>query len=374
MKENLPDGFSGEPTPAAPQHRKICVGLLSYDGKMHCRTAMSLMQAVMQCAAQGWGFTYVLREGDSMVARGRSFIASQFLENPQSKDCTDLVFIDTDLYWDGDDFMKLCSHNVDMVGAAYPYKGDDGNFPLRWNSQGLMEENGLWIVQATTPGFLRVTRRVLERITVECPWLEFKDNGSGGMRSWMFFDNLARHNGVYDEGFVFAEYARQCGFTPYMDPDLNLTHIGQKAFNHGTIRQWLMKKAERAEKLIHDHPSIPPLNLAGMVMTKNHMPTPEEVAEACKDKAIGADEWNADLARQQYDAMTGSKNATNDQHSDPRPAGTPTEDLGAHAPEREPERHPGHGLNGRGRPVNTGQLEVNPAGQANPDFGQTQGG
>src|SRR5678815_1186554 len=97
MKDHMPADFSEPVAEPAQERRKICIGLLSYDAKIHTRTAMCLAQVGMQCASLGWGLTYILREGDSMVARGRSFIASQFLENPESKDCTDLVFVDTDL-------------------------------------------------------------------------------------------------------------------------------------------------------------------------------------------------------------------------------------------------------------------------------------
>src|SRR5207302_10241703 len=79
------------PSPAQPVTRKIVVGILAYDARGYWRTFMSLMQAVMDCGAQGWQFAYILREGDSMVARGRSFIASQFLENQDTADGTDPV-------------------------------------------------------------------------------------------------------------------------------------------------------------------------------------------------------------------------------------------------------------------------------------------
>lgn len=253
--------------PKQIEKKRICLGLLTYDGNITARTSMCLTQAVMQCAAAGWGFTYILRESDSMVARGRSFLASQFLENPASANCTDLVFVDTDLSWEGDEFIRICSHEVDVVGGAYPYKDESGDFPLRWPSEGLMEQNGLWEVQAVTPGFCRITRRALEKIARERPWIEFKDRGSAqGQRSWMFFDNLQRPSGVYDEGYIFCEHWRGVGGKVYVDPDLNLTHIGRKAYNHGTLRQWLDRKSADFDRLESEYPGVPPLKLMKKVM------------------------------------------------------------------------------------------------------------
>lgn len=240
-----------------PEGKRICLAIMAYDAKIHVRTAMCLMQAMVQCAERKWGFTYILRESDSMVARGRSFLASQFLTNPQCANCTDLVMIDTDLSWDGDEFPRLCSHPVDVVGGAYPFKDESGNMPLQWPADGIQEENGLWKVQAVTPGFFRVTRKALEKISRQRPWIEFKDNGNGeGQRSWMFFDNAVRHTGVYDEGYVFCDHWRAVGGTVYLDPDLNLTHIGLKAYNHGTLRQWLGRKAETFQQLETQYPNV----------------------------------------------------------------------------------------------------------------------
>jgi hypothetical protein len=287
VEEHLPPGFVEKPK-EEPQKKAICLGLLTYTGMIHTRTMMCLVQAVMQCAQQGWGFTYILREADSMVARGRSLLASQFLQNPSAANCTDLVMVDTDLEWHGEEFLRLCSHNVDIVGAAYPYKDDSGDFPLRWPADGLMEENGLWQVQAVTPGFLRVTRRALDRIAKDMPWIEFKDRfNKDGQRSWMFFDNLQRPSGVYDEGYVFCERARQAGYKIFLDPDMNLTHIGLRAYNHGTIRQWLDRKAQSFDRLESEFPDVPPLVLMRKTMGEKIDLEEERKKHAAKKAAQG---------------------------------------------------------------------------------------
>lgn len=253
--------------PAEPQVRRICLGLLAYDAKIMTRTMMCLMNSIAACAARGWGFTVIMRDADSMVARGRSLLASQFLENPESKNCSDLVMIDTDLAWDGDEFMRILDAPVDVIGGAYPFKDESGDFPLRWPADGLMEENGLWSVQAVTPGFFRVTRKALEKIAREMPWLEFKDKPSAnGQRQWMFFDNIHRPSGIYDEGYIFCEHWRTVGGKVWLDPDLNLTHIGMKAYNHGTLRQWLDRKSAMFDRLESEYPGVPPLKLMKKIM------------------------------------------------------------------------------------------------------------
>jgi hypothetical protein len=274
LKDNLPAELKdqvAQPDPEPGQKKRICMGLLAYDARVHTRTMMCMVQAVMDCAKQGWGFTYILRESDSMVARGRSFIASQFLQNADAQACTDLAFVDTDLSWDGNEFVRLCGHPVDIIGGAYPFKDDTGNFPLQWPSSGLESldygTGPLWRVNAVTPGFFRVSRSALEKIAREQPWIEFKDRGNAeGQRSWMFFDNLQRHSGIYDEGYVFCERARQAGYVIHLDPDMKFTHYGIKGYNHGTINEWLAKKSETFTRLESEYPGIPPLKLMGKAM------------------------------------------------------------------------------------------------------------
>jgi len=279
VAEQMPPGFIEKPK--EPQKKAICLCILTYNATIMTRTMTCLLQALTQCAEKGWGFTYILREADSMVARGRSLLASQFLVNPNAANCSDLVFVDTDLEWKANEFVRLCEHDVDIVGGAYPYKDDSGDFPLRWPADGLMEKNGLWEVQAVTPGFLRISRRCLEKIAKDQPWLEFKDRfNPEGQRSWMFFDNLQRPSGVYDEGYIFAEHAHQAGFKVYLDPDLNLTHIGLRAYNHGTIRQWLERKAETFDRLESEFPNVPPL-----VLMRKTMGEKIDLAEEAKKRA-----------------------------------------------------------------------------------------
>jgi len=279
VRHQMPKGFV-EDKPK-PNQRRVALALLSYNATMHVRTTMSLMNSVAGLSAAGLPVTAILREGDSMVARGRSFLASQFLE--VATNCTDLVFVDLDLEWGGDELVKLCQYPVDIVGAAYPYKDESGNFPLRWPADGLMEEDysigKLWKVQAVTPGFMRISRKALDKITKDQPYLEFKDQGNkDGQRSWMFFDNLHRPTGIYDEGYVFCERARQAGLSIYLDPDMNLTHIGLKAYNHGTLREWLDKKAKAFETLESEYPGIPPLKLMDKAMGREVDLTAESAA------------------------------------------------------------------------------------------------
>lgn len=351
----------------APAKKRICVAILSYDGRIVLRSALCLPQIAVKVAQEGWDICFIHRDGDSMVARGRNFLASQMLSNPNLEGYTDLVFIDTDLAFKPDDFIRLCKHDVDVVGGCYPYKHDDGNFPLRWPSHGLCEDNGLWEVAAVTPGFLRITRRALAMIAAEKPWLEFKDRGGfPGQRFWMFFDNIQRPQGVFDEGYVFCEHWRSLGGTVYMDPDIEFEHIGLKSYKHGTIREWLDKKAAALSHLESEYPHVPPLKLLQKTMgvdvdlDKEQPSSPEEIAaQKQKLRALTPEQRNEVIHE-------GASLATDDKHSDERPAGTAGSNGAAHPPEYKSGGYDLDALPGFGRSADDcgGELAGDRPGQA----------
>lgn len=266
IRENFPDALNEsvktdmkEDAAKETQHRRIVIGTLSYDGKMHCKHAFDLLQASFAAARAGWELSFVLREGDSMVARGRNVLVAKFLEDEKN---TDLFLIDTDLSFSVDDFIRMCNHPVDVVAGAYPYKDDAGQFPLRWPLDGLYEQGGLWEVQAVTPGFLRLTRNCLLKMTRQLGHLQYTDNALGiGKKSWMLFDNACRQTGVYDEGYIFCEYWHQLGGKVWLDPKCRISHMGYKAYDHGTITDWLTRTAENVKKLKSEYPNIPDLDL-----------------------------------------------------------------------------------------------------------------
>ena len=247
-----------------------------------------------------------------MVARGRNVLLAKFMEDPKN---TDLFLIDTDLEFDAADFIRMCKHNVDVVAAAYPYKDDTGQMPLRWPVDGLFEENGLWVVQACTPGFMRITRKAIDLMQRQLPHLAFHDNALGPEgRNWMFFDNACRPNGVYDEGYIFCEKWAQCGGKVYLDPLASITHIGKKAYNHGSAVDWLNRTAENTKKLKHEFPHVPDLDLVGFGAAKkiNWEAARAKYGEADSQRnnegASGAAEENGRVHSEEHDTTEFNSN------------------------------------------------------------------
>ena len=94
-------------------------------------------------------------------------------------------------------------------------------------------------------------------MVTEMPWLEYTDShGDANHRCWMFFDNLQRPNGVYDESYVFCERFRGVGGTIHVDPKIHLKHIGLKIYDHGTIEAWNERKTKDVHALHLKYPNV----------------------------------------------------------------------------------------------------------------------
>lgn len=117
------------------------------------RSMQSLTEAGIQSA-------YLLLQGNCHVDDARNSVVRDFLES----DCTDLVFLDADVDWEPKDLVRLCSHDLDIVGGVYPYRREGGEeMPVRL-MPGASAENGLLEVEGLPTGFIKIKRHVLQEM------------------------------------------------------------------------------------------------------------------------------------------------------------------------------------------------------------------
>ena len=62
--------------------------------------------------------------GDSYIDRARNSAVAMFLHNELYKDYTHLFFIDSDMSWKPDGFLRILLSGKDFIGATYPQKNN----------------------------------------------------------------------------------------------------------------------------------------------------------------------------------------------------------------------------------------------------------
>lgn len=219
--------------------RKVFVAIPAYTGQVHVGAAASLVQSAYEVAADGVLLDVRMQAGDSLITFARNLLLAQFL----ASDCTDLVFVDSDISWEAGALLRLLSHPVDFVAGAYRYKRDDEDYPIGWLPKDeLHAENGLLEVARVPFGFVRLTRAACYRMTAVAADKPFRHRSAPEIQCHAIFDLEYRDGTYIGEDFVFCDRWRGQGGKVWLDPELSLTHHGQKSYP-GHIGNWLKGRA-----------------------------------------------------------------------------------------------------------------------------------
>lgn len=194
----------------------------------------SWTKTIWLLAAKGVAVGRLDRGGDQFIAKVRSKIASDFLRlYPMA---TDLFFLDDDIGWPAEKVFEFLERPEDIVAGIYPKRQDVVNFPVEiagnLETGGLIERDGMVQATSVATGFLRIKRRVLEKLAETAPM--FKDEEADGtIKEYHgFFQSGIGPEGWWcGEDWIWCQNARAAGFEIWVDPDIYFTHRGGKTWS-----------------------------------------------------------------------------------------------------------------------------------------------
>lgn len=174
------------------------------------------------------------------MPRARNEICATFL----ASECTDLIFIDDDMGWKPDAILRLLASEHQVVGGAYRTRLDGGAWCISLLSGGSsllpgdIEQDasgsGAIEVAGIGTGMMKIERSVLERMAAAHP--EWKRDGHSSMSEavrshyYQFFRFDADDGAEIGEDYVFCRRWRDLGGTIWIDPQIELAHVGLKAW------------------------------------------------------------------------------------------------------------------------------------------------
>lgn len=165
--------------------------------------------------------------GNCHVDDSRNRLVRDFLET----DCEQLVFLDNDVFWRDSDLDRLIRHDRDIVAGIYPLKNDKEDYPVktlpgeRWS-----EADGLVEVEGVPTGFLKIKRRVFETLYPTVPHHKSKEDAYGRMMIPVIFERTLNGHSRRGGDYEFCRKAREAGFKIYVDPMMELGHVGNKVW------------------------------------------------------------------------------------------------------------------------------------------------
>ena len=172
--------------------------------------------------------------GESPVGRSRNSLTATFL----ASDCSDLLFIDSDLVFSAEQIERIVQHEEDVVGGCYLLKKE--GFPQVCNNRkpGILgpRPDGLMEVNYIGTGFLRVRRSVFEKMIAHYAdemWYT-TDDGSDKiqydfwkMGVYSYPDGTRRW---LSEDWWFCQRCQDLGIPVYADLNILLGHSGHAVY------------------------------------------------------------------------------------------------------------------------------------------------
>lgn len=192
------------------------------------QTVRSLLDTQQALHERGIRFGIEMQYGSSLVHHARTKAAWRFLQGDYSK----LFWVDSDVSWDGADFVRLLamSSRMDCVCALYPAKTDDLTFFINVENKDAeisTNEFGCIQVDGAGLGFAVISREVMQRLADRAPLLEFPDIDGSIPHIFRCDDSNGRARG---EDMAFWADIRALGYSINVDPGIRLGHIGQKEY------------------------------------------------------------------------------------------------------------------------------------------------
>lgn len=195
----------------------------AYDGKLSTDYLLSLMET-----RELVDFDLYIVPGVHFVDTARDIAVAKFLKSEASH----LFFIDSDLGWEAEAVIKMADAGKDIIGGAYPIKHDTELYPVFCYTEEdgtPQQEDGLIKAAAVPGGFMCISREVVEAVADSVPKYKFAVGGVFVEVPRVFGRELEGDR-VISEDVMFCKRAEALGFTVWVYPHVNFTHVGEKRY------------------------------------------------------------------------------------------------------------------------------------------------
>ena len=219
---------------------RVYIAIPAYDSRIDVLCMASIFNNIKDLEGRGYEVTFNTKMGDPYIDQARNFLVNTFLRT----DCTDLIFVDTDLAFDGNGMWRLMRNDVQVVGGAYPFRSEDQNgFPvsvlLDEDKKPVTDyEKGLVECRYIPTGFMRINRSVFEALKRNYP--DFTDD-SGETKYFRTGQVFLSEGDTrwWGEDNYFCEICRRSGIKVYCEPMISFVHVArlQKKGNYAKFLQ-----------------------------------------------------------------------------------------------------------------------------------------
>lgn len=217
---------------------KVLLAAPSYDGRFDVRFLDSLINTIELCNQHNIKILPFFLCYDSLIQRARN----DYFSVAYNSKVDVLFFIDSDIGWNPNDFVKLVLSEKDMIGGTYRKKTEEEELyavkvleenDLKWNLN--IAKDGLLEVQGLGCGFLKLSKRCV-KLLFETE-KKYYTNGENIIKN-ICDCVINEDNNFVSEDIIMGFKWNALGEKVYLDTNINLVHVGQKAYS-GDVAKWI---------------------------------------------------------------------------------------------------------------------------------------
>lgn len=213
------------------------------DGRLDGGYVDGMLELAQRVTAGGGNVQWTKEPRNSDISLARARLFGEFVRSK----CTHMLMIDSDMGWEHAAVVRLFAAKKDFVAIAGPKKFYPLTFAANFsNAEGdllplrLNIESGCSEVNEVGLAFALITRACAELMVRSYPELTFEDATSQTCHA--LFNPLVINGRYFSEDFAFCRRYRLAGGTPYICPDVPLSHVGDHRFKgalteHNTIKK-----------------------------------------------------------------------------------------------------------------------------------------
>lgn len=224
----------------------LMVGVICIDHFPDSRTMEAIDRAHINLFnTRGWHTTQVKAFGCSDLCDSRNQLAAHFFHEKQF---THALFVDADVSWEPGAVERMVQHPVDFVLGAYPRRAEGQGYPIKTipgpiecvdPATGRPHPDGLIKIAGGGAGFMRLSRRCIERMVEAYEDRWYFKVGSRSNKAWNLFEFSVINHERKSEDINFCQMWTALGEDLWCDPHLMLHHHGFKSFS-GRLYDHLM--------------------------------------------------------------------------------------------------------------------------------------
>ena len=193
----------------------------------------------------------ILTINNQLTQRARNILTHYFVEN---KKYTHLFFVDSDIEFSPEDFVKIARSGKPINCGLYPNKvyhwtpercakGRDFlvDFSAKIGGDGSVkkiDDHGLCEIDLAATGFICIERDVFEKLQDKVETFRY----SKSVRMHDFWNCKVIDDEWMTEDYVFSRLAQDSGYSIYCDLSIQLIHIGDNGYTSDPMKVLLSRE------------------------------------------------------------------------------------------------------------------------------------